>query len=282
MIFSEREGFVSPKLLQRDELDEATRNRILNYLNRYFDALKNIDYHEDEDNSSNLLYFLVDKRGQLNQGDHRNRSHILQIVKDEEWYKIFDLLEDIIAYALRHEIPFYNEHINEILEEEKVAYRLFPITLGEEKSFIFTSIVNDAEYSEVKRAANTNIPAVDENINKAILLFSDRKNPDYANAVKESVSAVESLCKNLIKNDDKASLSELFKKLSIKNIRVHPSLQSACKKLYGYASDSDNVRHGGSKPSDITEEEALFMIVTCSAIVNYIKSLCDAVVKPEE
>jgi hypothetical protein len=49
----------------------------------------------------------------------------------------------------------------------------------------------------VEAAAATQEDAVSEHLNTAIGFLSDRKNPDYRNSIKESISAVESLMKIL-------------------------------------------------------------------------------------
>ena len=42
-------------------------------------------------------------------------------------------------------------------------------------------------------------------------------------------------------------------------------------KLYGYASDKGGIRHAeGLFESDVTFEEAKFMLVSCSAFINYL------------
>ena len=45
----------------------------------------------------------------------------------------------------------------------------------------------------------------------------------------------------------------------------------AFNKLYGYASDSDGIRHALSKETGYKQEDAIFMLVACSAFVNYLK-----------
>ena len=54
-------------------------------------------------------------------------------------------------------------------------------------------------------------------------------------------------------------------------MNIHGSLKSAILALYGYASDEGGIRHAERETeSTVTFEEAKFMMVTCSAIVNYL------------
>lgn len=52
---------------------------------------------------------------------------------------------------------------------------------------------------------------------------------------------------------------------------IHAGLKSAFNMLYGYTSDANGIRHAGDigGPSS-TFEEAKFMLVSCSAFVNYL------------
>ena len=102
-------------------------------------------------------------------------------------------------------------------------------------------------------------------------LLADRKNPNYRNSIKESISAVESFCK-LITKDDNASLGEALSEIE-KEYSLHGALKSSFSSLYGYTSDAGGIRHALIE-SDVTVEfeEAKFMLVSCSAFINYLKS----------
>lgn len=56
--------------------------------------------------------------------------------------------------------------------------------------------------------------------------MSDRQKPNYRNSIKESISAVESICK-IITQDEKATLGKALKKIE----NLHPSLQGSMDKL---------------------------------------------------
>jgi len=102
--------------------------------------------------------------------------------------------------------------------------------------------------------------------------LSNRSKPDYRNSIKESISAVEAFCQK-ITSDDKATLGIALAKIE-KNHALHPSLKSSFKSLYGYTSDASGIRHALTDTSkDPSFEEAKFMLVSCSAFINYLKSL---------
>jgi hypothetical protein len=79
---------------------------------------------------------------------------------------------------------------NNFLEIENSAYRFIDgkvagISSAEEIEEIETAIKSSNLYYGVK-----------EHLGRSISLMSDRSTPDYRNSIKESISAVESLCKS--------------------------------------------------------------------------------------
>lgn len=51
---------------------------------------------------------------------------------------------------------------------------------------------------------------------------------------------------------------------------LHEALNGALEKLYGYTSDADGIRHALLEESNLRREDAKFMLVACSAFVNYL------------
>ena len=47
-------------------------------------------------------------------------------------------------------------------------------------------------------------------------------------------------------------------------------MESAFTSLYGYTSDEGGIRHGSIDVSNTPSEDAKFMLVSCSAFVNYL------------
>lgn len=177
---------------------------------------------------------------------------------DAEWFKVYDFLEYLATYYQIDNLKF-----NNILNAELSAYRLVenklvPVSSKEEIIELDSAIQNLDPTSPAR-----------EHLSQAMALFSDRKNPDYRNSIKESISAVESLVKILL-GDDKASFGQAMKKLEEEH-GLHPAMKKAFGQLYGYTSDSGGIRHA-MKDGDAPVEaaEARFMLVTCSAFVNYL------------
>ena len=124
----------------------------------------------------------------------------------------------------------------------------------------------------IEEALSNKYKSVQGHIAKANHLLADRTNPDYENSIKESISAVEAICKIFTGAKGKeATLGNMLKKLEEKGVKIHGGLKSAFNILYGYASDANGIRHAGDigGPSS-TFEEAKFMLVSCSAFINYL------------
>jgi hypothetical protein len=98
--------------------------------------------------------------------------------------------------------------------------------------------------------------------------ISDRKNPDYRNSIKESISAIESVAK-IISNNSKDSLGGALDKIKGK-IKLHAALEKVFKQIYGYTSDSDGIRHALTEETNCDFEDAKYMLVSCSAFINYL------------
>ena len=54
-------------------------------------------------------------------------------------------------------------------------------------------------------------------------------------------------------------------------VQIHPAMKQGFLKLYGYTSDKGGIRHAeGLFESDVTFEEAKYMLVSCCAFINYL------------
>jgi hypothetical protein len=115
---------------------------------------------------------------------------------------------------------------------------------------------------------------VSEHMATALRMLSDRREPDYRNSIKESISAVESIA-SIIAGRKTADLGPALKVLEQRKL-LHGALKSAFNSLYGFTSDADGVRHALLEESDLTFADAKFMLVACSAFVNYLKEVAGA------
>lgn len=183
-----------------------------------------------------------------------------------EWYEVYDFIE-FVANHVDHGDTSINfiEACNTVLKRELSAYRFV-----EKKLVPVTSEQEIAEINEALSVSRTFTP----HLERALNLLADKKSPDYANIIKESISAVEATCK-LITGDPKATLGKALERLESKEVVLHADLKDAFKKLYGYTSDAQGIRHGLVGKSDLDVEDARFMLIACSAFINYLVAKAD-------
>lgn len=182
-----------------------------------------------------------------------------------EWYEKYDLIEFLSTISSIVHIDFV-EKVNSNLKQELAGYSIIDNKI--------TPIISECEIQSIESTLRnvSKYDSVETHISQAIKLLSDRKNPDYRNSVKESISAVEAYCRILI-NNEKATLGQAIKKLESKS-KLHEAMKSAFSLLYGYTSDSGGIRHSLTEnDTEITIDDAKFMLVSCSAFINYSKSI---------
>jgi len=90
--------------------------------------------------------------------------------------------------------------------------------------------------------------------------------PDYENSIKESISAVESSLMVLLQEPN-GTLGKI-----IKQAKLDPDIERLISQAYGYASNKDFVRHGGTEGSKLTKAEADFFLDFSASSIVYITS----------
>ncbi len=185
---------------------------------------------------------------------------------EAQWYDVYNLLEFTANnYPNKEKIDSFILASNVLLERELSGYRF----VGKQ----IVSMTNKQEINEVEQAITSPFKLVNVHLENSLKLMSDKTSPDYRNSIKESISAVEAICKIIAKNE-KTTLGIALNMLEDKGtVALHPSLKTAFQNLYGYTNDADGIRHA-LKDENIKADfdEAKFMLVTCSAFVNYLIS----------
>ncbi len=189
-------------------------------------------------------------------------------IEKDIYDSVLTLLETIIQALMKlttHTSELV-QYVNEVFEKEYVGYRFVNGTI--------VAITDETEISSINKASNNPYEFVRDHLHKSILLLSDRNDPDYENSIKESISAVEAICEKITGTTGKqATLGKMLKQIENNGVVIHPSMKKAFESLYGYTSDANGIRHAGNIGGPYsTFEEAEFMLVSCSAFINYIIS----------
>ena len=192
------------------------------------------------------------------------RLYIKDRFYNSNWIEIYDFLDFI---TVNHEhlrfIPMFIETCNEILKREKSAYRFV--------NRLITPIISDIEIESIESAMMIEGPVAIQ-LRSALEKLSDRQTPDYRNSIKESISAVESQARRVMR--DEATLGRLLNKMEAER-GLPTALRTAFSTFYGYASGRSGARHGPlvAEGMEVDFDLAKFMLVTCSAFINYLVTL---------
>ena len=272
--FSERKG-LSPvrQAIQVDGMTDELRNSLWNglhiavwesngFLHHRYEELPEIDGF-----SAHLWmrYFKrpIDERPSFAYHDRSER--ILRIIRDyffaATWNEVYDFLEFVVTVLeTKSRLP---EFLNSVLTMEMSAYRFIDGKL--------IDITGEQEREMLEEAlADTRFAAVSTHIQRALALLSDRKNPDYRNSIKESISSVEAMAR-LVSGNSKATLGEALKALE-KTGKLHAALKDGFSKLYGYTNDESGIRHAMLDEPNLTQDDAKYFLLSCTSFVNYLKS----------
>ena len=276
MNFSERFGFKSIKdKIQDKSMDTDLKNSIWNALKLSYFDIENISYESYLIQEYNYLF------GQIWVNHFKLtldtlEDHIVEkynqikgiYFKKLEWSEIYDLIEFIVNTYRNLELnQKFIKFCNIIFKKELSAYRFVGTRL--------TKITSETEISEIEEALKIKDPfkPIVRHLNNSLKLFSDKKTPDYKNSIKESISAVEAMCQ-IITQNKKATLGDALKLIEKQGkIQIHQALKIAFNKLYGYTSNASGIRHGSGlmEDHDLDFEDAKFILVSCSAFINYLK-----------
>jgi AbiJ N-terminal domain 4 len=275
-LFSQRTG-IRPlsKAIQRESIDDDLRNALWtsfyeSFVKSYsYDAFEgrhpyaHYPYQEELDTWLLMLWthFLKrpsDTKPEFDEAVGRLRSNFFKA----DWHWVFDFLEFSAKQAATRG-PVLIDLANRDFERENSAYR-----------FVGSEIVEITDKSEIRSIedALSGPKAARLHIERAVALLSDRRKPDFRNSIKESISAVEAICR-LIAKSQSDTLGAAVKKLSAKT-PLHPAFEQAILKLYGFTSDEGGIRHALMEEPSLSYADAKFMLVLCSAFGNFILAKC--------
>lgn len=287
MKFSQRIGKTNVReAIQIESIDEALKNRLWNViLKDFFNKLQEYTSYGVDGSQKNTIFKLIwteffngraDMVRQYNSIHHYDFSdrsfsynavfeYLNQWFFDTQWYEIYDLIEFLARLDNRVLHFGFIKSCNDALEREMAGYRII-----DEK---VVQITSEEEIAAVEEAIHSSSRwrSVNTHLGTALTYLSNRKGPDYRNSIKESISAVEAFC-IILTGDSKATLGKALAKIE-RDYRMHGSLKSAFNALYGYTSDEGGIRHALLEDdTPITMEDAKFMLVSCSAFINYLKA----------
>jgi hypothetical protein len=279
--FSQRMGFKPVQTtFQTDFISRELRNSLWNEVKIHYFSRLNVMLLSQSKISSYLLDFPMEQeliyklwqyyfKRPLDEID-KYWSDDLKFIKEYFltciWYEVYEFIEFV---ANNYEDDSVNEAFsaacNVILKRELSAYSF----VGK----MIIPITSDQEIAEIEEALSASRKFT-QHLDRALELLADKNAPDYRNSMKESISAVEAICK-LIIGSPKATLDDALRQLEAKLGSVHPALKEGFRKIYAYSGDAHGIRHAWLGESNLDVEDARFMLIACSAFINYLVAKAD-------
>lgn len=282
--FSDRKGISSINTdIQVHSFDQRTRIQLLNLVSNLYKEIYGDQRYWYDDVQDFLVYVyqeifcqIVNRRESIS--DETFFRDIKEVFQNASYDDILTFLEAISDYWKeelinldKHSSPYERQTVSEVFNDffkrEYVGYRFI--------NGVISPISDEMEVETINSILKDSYGTVSEHISKANALLADRDQPDYENSIKESISAVEAMCKIITESSGvDATLGAMLKKLESSGVTIHPALKSAFSTLYGYTSDANGIRHAkniGGEAS--TFDEAKFMLVSCCAFINYLKGV---------
>lgn len=195
-----------------------------------------------------------------------------------EWYQFYDFVELVADKLKQNEseydtawgdvsyetfmFPSYMQKVNDLFSQHKIQWKM------NKAGKLETALPKDLE----TRVAGTDSLLKDKfeparvHYSKArSYILSPTKDPE--NSIKESVSAVESVCKTLYLNS--ATLGDALKAMKKEKL-ISPMLITVFEKFYAYTNAEPAVRHGSDKMSGVDEMDAELALHMSAAFIRTI------------
>jgi hypothetical protein len=194
-----------------------------------------------------------------------------------KWNEFYDFIQFLADFSketkkfpgmseVRRQGEAFIKICNQVMETERAGYRFVSGDLCE--------ITDECEIREIELACASSdaFEPARVHLRSALSLYADRDTPDYRNAIKEAISSVESAF-FIINGEKSNNLAKAISLAEKKGVNLHPALREGILKIYGWTSDEQGVRHAlFDGDASIGEAHARFMIVTCSALINFLKT----------
>lgn len=284
--FSDRYGYTTPRnSLVIEAMPPEVVNSICSSLDELRLRIAQIAQYERSYYTDNLSYGMIEKEvwtKYLGNYSGDQRFHYgecdpvcVPYIQETtvQWYDKLNLLEFIINYLLQYAKVHYDYErmvksfislLNNEFERLYFGYRII--------DGVITPISDKIEVGAIEEAVLENSDNVRVHLEAALSHYAKRPDPDYRNSIKESISAVECVCREIT---GESTLDRAIPKLQAKGVQLHPQFEEGLKKMYYYTNDQrTGIRHALLDDAYVpTMAEAKYMLVVCSAFVNYIRMI---------
>ena len=209
---------------------------------------------------------LRDTYDRINDEPSKHQKFLQEIILREGYDKVVTLVE----FILRHNLcpKQLQKDLENAFKEVPLAYTVQTVNgiptivprSNEESGAVTQQAIETIEQSG-PAGAKTHLHDAAEAINEK----------RYADAVRESIHSVESVARTIDPNAGK-TLGPALTSLEKAGVLNHPSLRDGFKKLYGYTSDKQGIRHAllEEGAADVDLDDAVFMFGACASFAAYL------------
>jgi len=264
-IFSERHGYTkgSDELI-RKEITRPINNSILNWFSEIEEHFRGSYYAIEKEI---WQYFLEEKLIKYQHNRDFRTIVIINYLEDvsNSWFQKLNLIEFFLS-RFKNITTTDNyfeiiERLNNEFERLNFAYRI----IGNKVEELTSKIEIDA----IEEALDNEHKGVKTHLQDALAFLSvTHETPSYRSSIHQSISAVEACCRAIT---NESTLGRALNKLENSGVKINKELQKGFSEIYYYTNGVDGIRHALMDDSNPpTADEAIFMLVSCSAFINYL------------
>lgn len=207
------------------------------------------------------------------------------------WAKVYDFCERLHSH-LPQEVGFEDQYGNYCVQVSRgvmqtyISGELHRLFLEEGLAYEFTDgvvrrrgrkhTVDLVSKSQVV-LGDSHLLSARRHFDKALQFFRHPTSPDYENAVKEAVCAVEAAGKLLFPTAKATTLGDLVKWFSsAKEVTVPKAICQTLTGVYAFRSGGDGVGHGGASGGKATLEVTEYILAVCASQIIYMVDLSNS------
>jgi len=219
------------------------------------------------------------------------QANAISALRTLEWEKIYDFCERLYS-QLPNQVGWedsygnYTEEISRADSQAYVAAELQRLFLEESLAYEFTDgavrrrgrkhTVELASKAQVVLGAAELISAR-QHFEKARKFFQHPTKPDFENAVKEAVCAVEATGKVLFPMAKASTLGDLIKWLGATNVLSVPkALIQTLTGIYAFRSGAEGVAHGATTGGKVTADVTEYVLAVCASQIIFLVDLANS------
>jgi len=179
------------------------------------------------------------------------------------WWKVYEFLEFFAQNDTNiQRNTEFKKSCNLLFDREYSGYRFV--------DGLIAPITSKEEICEIETAIEKSTKEIQTHLKQSLQLLSDKENPDFRNSIKEAITAVEGQCQLITKDPD--TLGKALEKIEKgKKVQIHKHLKEAFQKIYSWSNDDSGIRHPLKDDPNVALEDAQFMLIACSAFINYLR-----------